>query len=1073
MEGGVETKPSRRRASLPVVGRAILEFRVLGELEVRRADRLVALPQSKKTRALLAYLVLTDREHRRERLCDLLWDVADDRRGALRWSLSKLRAICDDDDARRINADRDRVSFVALGARVDALELRRTFASKPMEGIPTDVLETWAIAFRGELLEGLDLADFDEYQAWCVAEREQARSLRTAILRELTRRLSDDASRAVVHARAWVAVDPLDDRARVALVRLLGVLGRRDEARQHHEAGRRLEKELGRAPNPELSAAWREVEERTSSRSTPSQDAARAAAQAPPRDTTTSRPPAPSPSVSGAQPPSPSTPQTASVSLVGRTHEMATLSSLAERVCRDRRLGVIVLSGEPGVGKTRLLEEWARRVREARGAAIRGVAFEAESGNPYGPWLDALADARGVPAMPADGGSGIARELLDGELPSRERLFARVSMALAEIASHTKILAIVLDDVQWLDEGSAELLHWVARTNRDRPIAVALATRQGEIADNAALVRVLRGLRREGVVDELSIGSLRPEETAALVEPLGGDVDAARIHARSGGNPLFALELARAGAGPRSSSTSGELPPSLGGLVRDRIAQLPEAAAEVVRWAAILGSSFRQEQIDGLVSLDTDAVVTALELLERRFMLVRDGASYAFGHDVVRQVVYADLSEPRRRLMHRRVAQMLARAAGNIGDIGAAGDIVADVARHAALAHDAALAAEACLAAARRSLRVFANADAFALARRGTRHAERLEEPERTKRLLELAEVTFDARRPEDVDAESKRIEALAERAVDLGCREHARLGFYLVSFLRWERGGWSDAKRHMLQAELVSRGASEVERVRGMAEAARCLVLLERDLGHAQALALEAAARGRQVGVEPPATFDALGMLQLHQGYIAEARAELERARGLARSHRDHHDEFQALEHIVMLEIERGDCAAALARAEELAALGERFREGSEAPFARALVALARVALGADAAQSELDREIDALTIADAKHRLAYVLTRAALLDLDRLAEDSDADRARRRAERALSIAKLLERTTELALAHLALIRWARHAKVGEVEASHRSALRCLDSRLIAAPVRTMIQAALDATAPDERGAE
>lgn len=263
-----------------------------------------------------------------------------------------------------------------------------------------------------------------------------------------------------------------------------------------------------------------------------------------------------------------------------------------------------------------------------------------------------------------------------------------------------------------------------------------------------------------------------------------------------------------------------------------------------------------------------------------------------------------------------------------------------------------------------------------------------------------------------------------------------------------------------MLQAELVSRGASEVERVRGMAEAARCLVLLERDLGHAEALALEAAARGRQVGVEPPATFDALGMLELHRGRIAEARTQLERARGLARSHRDHHDEFQALEHLVMLEIERGDSRAALCRAEELAALGERFRDGSEAPFARALVAVARVALRDGAAQVQLDHDIAALTVADAKHRLAYVLTRAALLDLDHLVNAADAERARERAERALPIASLLERATELALAHLALIRWARWAKQGGAEAEHLAALASLDTTLVAAPVRAMIGA-------------
>ena len=93
-----------------------LELRFLGEMEVLRAGKRLALPPSKKTRGLLAYLALSGRPHRRERLCSLLWDVADDPRGALRWSLSRLRAIVDEPDLPRILAPRDSVAFAAQGA---------------------------------------------------------------------------------------------------------------------------------------------------------------------------------------------------------------------------------------------------------------------------------------------------------------------------------------------------------------------------------------------------------------------------------------------------------------------------------------------------------------------------------------------------------------------------------------------------------------------------------------------------------------------------------------------------------------------------------------------------------------------------------------------------------------------------------------------------------------------------------------------------------------------------------------------------------------------------------------------
>ncbi|MDD9946959.1 MAG: hypothetical protein OXU20_38300 [Myxococcales bacterium] len=101
-----------------------LSFRLLGELRVKHAGVRLELPPSRKTRALLAYLLVTGREHRRERLCSLFWDVADDPRGALRWSLSKLRALVDQPDQRRIVATREQVVLQTSGAAVDLHGLR-------------------------------------------------------------------------------------------------------------------------------------------------------------------------------------------------------------------------------------------------------------------------------------------------------------------------------------------------------------------------------------------------------------------------------------------------------------------------------------------------------------------------------------------------------------------------------------------------------------------------------------------------------------------------------------------------------------------------------------------------------------------------------------------------------------------------------------------------------------------------------------------------------------------------------------------------------------------------------------
>src|SRR5262245_47739329 len=102
-----------------------LEIRLLGELEIRSAGKRLELPASKKTRALLGYLIATGRPHTRLQLCELLWDIPDDPRAALRWSLTKIRPLVDTEAETRLVSDRERVAFEANGAKIDLLEVRR------------------------------------------------------------------------------------------------------------------------------------------------------------------------------------------------------------------------------------------------------------------------------------------------------------------------------------------------------------------------------------------------------------------------------------------------------------------------------------------------------------------------------------------------------------------------------------------------------------------------------------------------------------------------------------------------------------------------------------------------------------------------------------------------------------------------------------------------------------------------------------------------------------------------------------------------------------------------------------
>ncbi|MDB4971015.1 MAG: hypothetical protein JWN44_6704, partial [Myxococcales bacterium] len=239
------------------MGKNEVQIRVLGDLAIVRNGRSVPLPASKKTRALLGYLVATGQPHLRERLCELLWDGPDDPRAALRWSLSKLRPLVAE---ANLQADRERVAFDPAGVDVDLTMLRAAVPSASSE-LPLAVLRAAAERCAGELLDGLDLPDCFRFHAWCTAEREAVRSLRVQLLASLVARVAASApDEALKWARARLAVDPLSDAAHASVVRCLGALGRTRDAIAHYDEARRLlAAELGARPIALLERARDEL----------------------------------------------------------------------------------------------------------------------------------------------------------------------------------------------------------------------------------------------------------------------------------------------------------------------------------------------------------------------------------------------------------------------------------------------------------------------------------------------------------------------------------------------------------------------------------------------------------------------------------------------------------------------------------------------------------------------------------------------------------------------------------------------------------------------------------------------
>jgi tetratricopeptide (TPR) repeat protein len=859
------------------------------------------------------------------------------------------------------------------------------------------------------------LAEFQDFSAWCVAERESARKLHARILTTLLDRLHGEPDAAVRHARRLKRIDPYDEAVRARLVRLLAAANRPLEAQEQYRAASRALHDAGIAPTGELLGAWQAV---------------RTAATTP----GASEPvPAPEPA------------QAADSPLVGRDAECALLRGLRDTVIEHRRARGVLLSGEPGVGKSRLLAEFAQATRQRRGIVLQGCCYEAERRRPFAPWVDALRrlpdtlltasrrDALG-PLLPGGGE--------DGAL-GRERLFAAVAGVVAQIAAEASVLALCFDDVQWLDDDSAALINYVLRLQRDAPLLLVFAARRGELPDNLAAQGIIQALRREGVLQEQRLRPLSEEQTTRLVAAVAPGSDARRVFHDSAGNPLFAIEVARALA--RGDTAERQ---SFQDIVRDRVERLPATAVEVLRWAAVAGPRVRMEVLESVPSVELDTLTAALEVIERHGLLTEISdpdlprGAYRFAHELVRRVVVSDLSTPRRRLMHLHIAKALQARAGD------AGDAAIEIADHAAWGGDAAMAARACIAAARRCLRMFANHQAETLARRGMRHAEALDDPERLMLLLELSQVRLNARRPDDRAQVAAALELLTERALDHGCLKHARLGFYMLSVLRWESGDWDDARRFTIRIEELGRAGSEKERLLAMGTTGQCLVLLERDLPQAEAMLLEAAALGERSGETPAVVLEAQGMLRLHAGDLDEAGRLLHQARAIAQRDGERLGEFGALEYLVVLELQRGRVQEALRLSGEMVAISQRLREGSEAPFARAIQALACLSVGAAVAPGAMDEALDALRQQDAKHRLAFVLNRAAHLALER----GEADLAAARAREACATARALDRGSEviLALATLARIAGARgdtqelrrcHAEIGRCDLARASA--------------------------------
>jgi class 3 adenylate cyclase len=337
--------------------------------------------------------------------------------------------------------------------------------------------------------------------------------------------------------------------------------------------------------------------------------------------------------------------------IVGRAAELRTVSAAYARVIAGQSQ-VMLITGEAGIGKSRLVEELAGQVRSAAdGARVRVGESAPITGTTlaYGPFVAALGHE--AEWLLADGPA-------DHMLAARHRLFVRVLQLLAALAARSP-LVLVLEDLHWADESSRELLTFLAVRLREEPVMIVATLREEDLADSVR--RWLAELEHRPRVTRLRLGRMTDTEIAELV---GGAMAAgarpgqvAAVVDAADGNPLFAKELADAGP--------AGLPASISDAVLAKASVLTPAARAVVEQVSVADGGMSGELLAATVKLSRVRLLAALRAGVESGLLASTGDGYSFTHVLIREVIYTQILPGRRSLLHRRLAEVLAAQPGS------------------------------------------------------------------------------------------------------------------------------------------------------------------------------------------------------------------------------------------------------------------------------------------------------------------------------------------------------------------------------------------------------------------------
>ena len=682
-----------------------LEIRVLGPLEVRVGGAPLVV-DTRKALAIVALLTVEGRPFARDELAAMLWPESDDEsaRGALRRTLSVLRAAL---GGRWVGVDRSTVSLDRGAAWVDLIALESAAASGDLEQ-----LRAAATLARGPFLAGFSLRDSPDFDDWRATRAVAIERTVADVLERLSAEAetTGDLAGAIAAASRRVDLDPMDEPARRRLMALLARTGDRAAAIRQYRAGVAvLERELGVAPLAETTELYEAIRDERALTSMWVEA------------------PVPPSAVPAAAP--------ARLPLVGRDTELDALRAAHAAATADGRLAV--LAGEAGIGKSRLAESLAAAVAAVGGRVLASRAFPAEGSIAYGPIVELLRAGTTLPdagarlgaltaatrreierlvALPAshadDQGADTPATRADDQPAARARLLDAVATTLMALVAGPVPGLLVVEDLQWADDASREALLFLARRLAGRRVLVLLTWRPEDLDDRGeAFAGSVEGLPDVTTVVLRRLEPVDVERLATAAAGLGMPrYGAADLFDESEGLPLIVVESLAAGP---AATADGQLR-GVRALMRERLGSVSETAGQVLAAGAVIGRSFDLTTVRGASGRSEDETIAALEELVRRGIVREmgggtDETAFDFGHARLRDAAYEATSLARRRLLHRRVAEVLRALQDGRDDPGR----LAQIAGHERAAGRETEAAEAFREAGIRARTVYAHREAL------------------------------------------------------------------------------------------------------------------------------------------------------------------------------------------------------------------------------------------------------------------------------------------------------------------------------------------------------------------------